>query len=90
MTKTGFRKLSLKAAVIASVSWAFAMGGVRESSGVCGGYCEARQVRAICHRAVTAQELETHQRDAEFEKCKSDPLSYLIEPVWTGVEVGLE
>jgi hypothetical protein len=37
----------------------------------------ARQARAICHDAVKAQGLQRQARDAEFEKCKADPASYL-------------
>jgi hypothetical protein len=43
----------------------------------CGAYCEARQVRAICHHAIKIAGLEGPQRDAEFDKCKKDPIAYL-------------
>jgi hypothetical protein len=69
---------------------AFVLAGVAQSSAACGGYCEARQVRAICHHAVTSRDLKTHQRDAEFEKCKSDPLSYLAQSVRGGAQLGLD
>jgi hypothetical protein len=76
--------------MVASLALAFVLSGVAQSSAKCGGYCEARQVRAICHRAVMSQDLKAHKRDAEFEKCKSDPLSYLIQPVRGGAELGLD
>jgi hypothetical protein len=50
---------------------------IHSSLAGCGGYCEARQARAMCHHAVRAQELQAQARDAEFEKCKADPASYL-------------
>jgi hypothetical protein len=40
---------------------------------VCGGYCKARTVRAVCHDAVIAKGLTGRLRDVEFEKCKVDP-----------------
>ena len=42
----------------------------------CGAYCKARTVRDICHEAVVAKRLTSHQRDVEFEKCKTDPVAY--------------
>jgi hypothetical protein len=33
-------------------------------------------VRDICHEAVVAKRLTSHQRDVEFEKCKTDPVAY--------------
>lgn len=77
-----------KLVVLASIALAFGLTDVRQSFAGCGGYCEARQARAICHRAIAAQDLKAHERDAEFEKCKADPLSYLIEPIMGGAEVG--
>jgi hypothetical protein len=56
---------------------AFAFCDMAQSIAGCGGYCEARQVRAICHHAVSVQDLEARKRDAAFAKCKSDPLGYL-------------
>jgi hypothetical protein len=76
--------------LVASIALAFVLSGVAQSSAECGGYCEARQVRAICHRAVTTQDLKTHERDAEFEKCKSDPFSYLAQPARAGAQLGFE
>jgi hypothetical protein len=69
---------------------AFVLSGVAQSSAACGGYCEARQVRAIGHQAVASQGLKAQKRDAEFEKCKSDPLSYLAQPVRGGAQFGLD
>jgi hypothetical protein len=45
-------------------------------AGGCEGYCKARQVRAICHEAVKVKGLDSRQRDVEFERCKSDPLTH--------------
>jgi hypothetical protein len=50
---------------------------VQPSFAGCGAYCEARQVRAICHHAIKIAGLKGPQRDAEFDKCKKDPLAYL-------------
>jgi hypothetical protein len=47
-------------------------------------------VRAICHHAVGSQDLKAHQRDAEFEKCKSDPLSYLAPSARGDAQLGLD
>jgi len=63
--------------VVASIALVFGLAGARQSFAGCGGYCEARQARAICHDAVKAQGLQRQARDAEFEKCKADPASYL-------------
>jgi len=63
--------------VVASIALAFGLVGARQSFAGCGGYCEARQARAICHDAVKAQGLQRQARDAEFEKCNADPASYL-------------
>ena len=90
MTKAFSGRRIPKIATVASIALAFVLSGMTASSAACGGYCEARQVRAICHYALTTQDLEAHELDAEFEKCKSDPLSYLAQPVRRGEEVGLE
>ena len=66
-----------RSVVIASIALVFGLIGARQSSAGCGGYCEARQARAICHHAVKAQGLRAQAREAEFEKCKADPASYL-------------
>jgi hypothetical protein len=52
--------------------------------------CEARQVRAMCHHAVASQDLSAHERDAEFEKCASDSLSFLIWTVQGCAQLGLD
>jgi hypothetical protein len=72
---------ALKTVLLASMALAFGLTDIWPSSAECGGYCEARQVRAICHRALATQNLEAYERDAEFEKCKADPMRYLVEPV---------
>lgn len=90
VTKPVLRKRPLNSVIVASIAMASLLSGVTKSSAECGGYCEARQVRAICHHAVMSQDLKAHKRDAEFEKCKSDPLSYLIQPVRGGAELGLD
>lgn len=90
MTKTGSKRWAAKLIMVASIALAFGLGDAAQSIAGCGGYCEARQVRAICHHAVTRQDLKAHERDAEFAKCKADPLSYLTPPVRGSVEPGLE
>jgi hypothetical protein len=82
--------LAPKTVIFAWLALAFGLIDVRESSAACGGYCEARQARAICHRAIARQDLKAHERDAEFEKCKTDPVGYLAEPVLRGTEIDLE
>lgn len=90
MTKAGFRKLSLKAATVGLIVLATGSGVVAQTLAACGGYCEARQTRAICHRALATRDLKAHQRDAEFEKCKADPLSYLAGPAQEETQIGFE
>jgi hypothetical protein len=63
--------------IVASIALAFGLADARQSFAGCGGYCEARQARAICDDAVRAQGLRAQAREAEFEKCKADPASYL-------------
>ena len=63
--------------VVASIALVFGLAAARQSFAGCGGYCEARQARAICHDAVKAQGLRAQAREAEFEKCQADPASYL-------------
>jgi len=63
--------------IIASVALAFGLADATQSFAGCGGYCAARQARTICHQALEAQGLQDRARDAEFEKCKADPASYL-------------
>jgi hypothetical protein len=76
VTRTSLRRRADKALIAASFALAFGLGGFAQSFAGCGGYCEARQTRAICHRAVAIQDLKPHERDAEFEKCKADPMTY--------------
>jgi hypothetical protein len=90
MTKPVSKGLPSHTFTIASIALAFVLSSVAESSAACGGYCEARQVRAICHHAVTSQDLKAHKREAEFEKCASDPLSYLTQTVRGGAQLGLD
>jgi hypothetical protein len=82
--------LAPKTVILASVALAFMLTDVQQSFAGCGGYCEARQARAICHRAIARQHLKAHERDAEFEKCKGDPLNYLVETVPAGAGIGFE
>jgi len=63
--------------IFASIALAFGLFDARQSFAGCGGYCQARQARAICHQAVEFQGLRAQARDAEFEKCKADAGSYL-------------
>ena len=77
MTKPRSKRWLPHRVAVASIAFAFVLSSVAQSIAGCGGYCEARQVRAICHQAVGSRDLKVYQRDAEFEKCKSDPLSYL-------------
>jgi hypothetical protein len=90
MTKPVSRRRPSNTFIVASVALAFVLSGVAQSSAACGGYCEARQVRAICHHAVASQDLKAQKRDAEFEKCASDPLSYLIQSVQGGALFGFD
>ena len=86
MTKPVSRRRPSNILAAASIALAFVLAGVAQSSAACGGYCEARQVRAICHHAVWSRDLKAHERDAEFEKCKANPLSYAAGPVRSGTE----
>jgi hypothetical protein len=63
--------------IVVSVALAFGLADVRQSLAGCGGYCQAQRARAACHQGVEAQGLQARARDAEFEKCKADPASYL-------------
>jgi hypothetical protein len=77
-------------AAVASIALALVVSSVAPSSAACGGYCEARQVRALGHHAVASQDLSARERDAEFEKCASDSLSFLIRTVQGGAQLGLD
>jgi hypothetical protein len=63
--------------VVSSLALATGLGGVHSSIAACGGYCEARQVLAMCHQTIKVQALKAHDRLVEFEKCKTDPTNYL-------------
>jgi hypothetical protein len=65
------------AVVVFSITLAIWLADVHSSIAGCGGYCEARQVRAICHQAISIKGLNGHERDVEFEKCKAAPTAYL-------------
>jgi hypothetical protein len=90
MTKPGSERWLPNSVTVASIAFALVLSSVAQSMAGCGGYCEARQVRAICHHAVGSQDLRAHQRDTEFEKCKSDPLGYLAQSVRGGAQLGLD
>lgn len=76
---------------VASIALIFGLADVGTSFAGCGGYCEARQARAICHQAVKVQGLQAQARDAEFEMCKADPGSYLqLEQLADEPEMSLE
>ena len=77
MIRKDSRGLVAHFVVVAAIALVFELVGARQSFAGCGGYCEARQARAICHDAVKAQGLQRQERDVEFEKCKADPASYL-------------
>ena len=71
------RRAAARSLVFASIAIGFGLANAQQSLAGCGGYCEARQALAVCHRAVEDQSLRTRERDAEFEKCKGDPARYL-------------
>jgi hypothetical protein len=71
------RGWAARSVFVASIALVFGLADAQQSFAGCGGYCEARQARAICHDAVKAQGLRAQAREAEFEKCKADPASYL-------------
>jgi hypothetical protein len=85
------RGLAAHSVIVASIALAFGLIDARQSFAGCGGYCEAQQARAICHQSVNAQGLRAKAREAEFEKCKSDPASYLqLDRVANDVEMNFE
>jgi hypothetical protein len=90
MAKPVSRRRPSNIVSVASIVLAFVLSSVAQSSAACGGYCEARQVRAVCHHAAASQGLKARQRDAEFEKCAADPQSYLIQSVQGGAQYGLD
>jgi hypothetical protein len=80
-----------RAAMIGSIALAIGLMEMHPSFAGCGGYCEARQARDICHSAVEAQGLKGHERDHEFVQCKTDPISYLeLEELADAMEMDLE
>ena len=90
MAKSVLTKRPLKRVIVTSIALAAMLPSVAQSSAACGGYCIARQTLAVCHRALMTNDLKTHERDAEFEKCKSDPLTYRMSPVEGGAQLGLD
>jgi hypothetical protein len=77
--------------VVAFIALAFGVADARRSFAGCGGYCEARQARAICHEALKALNLTGRGLDVEFEVCKGDPASYLqLERVAKDAEINAE
>ena len=60
-------------------------------AGGCGTYCQAKEARAICHDIVKAKGLRSHQRDAEFEKCRADVMkSKQIEQLADDAETSIK
>jgi hypothetical protein len=90
VTKPVLSQRPLKRVVIVSIVAAVVLTSVAPSSAACGGYCEARQTLTACHRAVTTNNFKTHERDAEFEKCKSDLLAYRAQALEGAAQFGLE
>ncbi len=82
MARTNDSGWALRAMAIGSLALSIGLADLRPSLAACGGYCEARQARALCHRAITIEGVKGVQRDIEFEKCATDPMKYLqIEDV---------
>lgn len=63
--------------LVSTIALALGLADMHSSVAGCGGYCAARHVRALCHKATVIQGLKGRERDAEFEKCKADPTTYL-------------
>jgi len=85
------RMFAARLAVVAPIALALALADMGQSLAGCGGYCEAQQARAICHQAVKAQDLEARAREAEFDRCKADPASYLqLEQITDDAETSAE
>ena len=80
MTKPVLMKRPRNIVIVASIALVFELSSIAQSFAGCGGYCDARRVRAMCNHAVKTKGLQAAARDAEFEKCKADPLSYLGKP----------
>jgi hypothetical protein len=64
--------------IVASIAPGFGVADASRSFAGCGGYCEAQQARAMCHQAIKIRGLKAWEREAEFQKCKRDPVSYLL------------
>ena len=80
-----------KTVAVSSIALAIGLADVHSSIADCGGYCKARQVRAMCHQAILNQGLKGHERDVSFEKCKADPMDYLqLEGLADDLENSLE
>ena len=90
MAKAVSKSRSSRMLAVASIALAFVLSGVAQSFAACGGYCEARQVRAMCHHAVATQHLKGQERDAEFQTCASDPRTYLTQDLQGGAQLGLD
>ena len=85
------RSCGRRLAIVAGIALAFALADVRQSFAGCGGYCEARQARAMCHQAAKVRGLEARQREAEFDRCKADPAGYLqLEQITDDAETSVE
>jgi hypothetical protein len=86
-TTKGLRAWAPKAVIVVSIALAFGAADIQQPfARWCGGYCKARQARATCHQAVAVQDLTAREREAEFAKCKADPLNYLPKQVTDGGE----
>ena len=90
MTKPIFKGQPLNSVIVAFIAVAVMLSSIAQSTAACGGYCKARQTLTVCHRAVTTNDLETHKRDAEFEKCKSDPLTYRVSADEAATQLGMD
>jgi hypothetical protein len=85
------RRSTASSIIVAGVALVFGLADVRQAFAGCGGYCEARQARAMCHRAVEVQGLKAREREAEFENCKANPASYLqLDELTDDVEMIVE
>jgi hypothetical protein len=85
------RGWAARAVIIAGIALAFGLADMGRCFAGCGGYCDARQARAMCHQAIKVQGLKAREREAEFEKCKADPASYLgLEELTDDAEMSVE
>jgi hypothetical protein len=91
VTPGSSKAIAARLAIVAGIALAFGLADMRQSFAGCGGYCQARQARALCHHAVRVQGLEAKERDAEFDKCKADPADYLqLEELADDADLNLE